>query len=132
MALRLRIPAWAGPGTRLAVNGRAVAGSLPGRFALVAREWRDGDRVNLSIDRTLRGEAVDPQHPDRVAMMQGPLALFATGGPFTPYRSEQLQALRQREPGGTDWALDASGGGPTFKPWFAIGTEPARLYQMIV
>jgi hypothetical protein len=132
MALRLRIPAWAGPRTRLAVNGRAVAGILPGRFATVTREWRDGDRVDLAIDRTVRMEAVDAQHPDRIAAMQGPLALFATGGPFANLRSGQLRSLRQREPGGTDWVLDAAATGPVFKPWFAIGTEPTRLYQMIV
>ena len=132
MALRLRIPASAGPRTLLVVNGRAVTGISPGRFASIEREWRDGDRVHLSIDRPLRAEAVDAQHPDRVAMLQGPLALFATGQPFAPYRRGQLQSLRQREPGGMDWVLDDAGSERVFKPWFAIGTEPTRLYQMIV
>ena len=131
MALRLRIPGWAGPGTRLSLNGRALSGAVtPGRFATIARRWRDGDRIDLLIDRTLRGEPVDAEHPSRVAMMQGPLALFAAGGDFRPFTRQQLQMLRQRAPGSEEWAMD--GGSQAFKPYFAIGMEPTRLYQFIV
>lgn len=131
MALRLRIPGWAGPATRLSLNGRALPGvAIPGRFATIARQWRDGDRIDLVIERVLRAEPVDAEHPSRVAMMQGPLALFATGGDFVPYRAEQLHRLRQREPGGTTWAME--GEAHAFKPWFAIGTEPTRLYQFVI
>jgi len=128
MALRLRIPAWAGPRTRVAVNGRVQPGVVPGHFATIDREWRDGDRVALVIDRTLRLEAVDAQHPDRVAAMQGPLALFALGGDTPGFTRAQLMALRQRAPGGTEWGL---AGGPTFAPYFAFGTETSRLYQLV-
>jgi DUF1680 family protein len=126
MALRLRIPAWAGPATRLTVNGRVHSGVTPGRFATIVREWREGDRITLTIDRTFRLEAVDPQHPDRVAVMQGPLALFALGGDVAPFTRAQLGSLRQRRPGGTEWGF---AGGPVFAPYFAFGTETARLYQ---
>jgi hypothetical protein len=102
----------------------------PGRFATIAREWRNGDRIHLIIDRTLRGEPVDAQHPARVAMMQGPLALFAAGGDFGPMTREQLSGLRQQRPGGTSWAVE--GRSQAFKPFFAIGAEPTRLYQFII
>jgi DUF1680 family protein len=126
MALRLRIPAWAGPATRIAVNGHVRSGTVPGRFATIVREWREGDRVTLTIDRSLRLEAVDAQHPNRVAVMQGPLALFALGGDVAPFTRAQLGSLRQRRPGGTEWGF---AGGPVFAPYFAFGTETARLYQ---
>lgn len=131
MALRLRIPAWAGPATRVSVNGRAVAGAVvSGRFATIARTWRTGDRVDLILDRTLRAEAVDAQHPDRIAMMQGPLALFATGGGFTPLPRDRLRTLAQQAAGSTEWRLE---GAPfTFKPFFAVESEPTRLYQHVV
>jgi len=131
MALRLRIPAWAGPATRIAVNGRVQPGVVAGRFATVEREWREGDRVDLRIDRTLRSEAVDAQHPDRVAMMQGPLALFATGDDFPSYSRAQLATLRQSAAGGTDWTLGGARGGAVFRPYFAVRDEKTRLYQFV-
>ncbi len=132
MALRLRIPAWAGPGTTLAVNGIPVGGVVPGRFATIAREWRDGDRVALRIDRPLRAEPVDAGTPNRVAMMQGPLALFATGEQFTPLTRSQLMSLRQTAPGGAEWQLTGDYGPQTFRPWWTIGQEQTRLYQFLI
>ena len=131
MALRLRIPAWAGAATRIAVNGRAVSGITPGRFAAIRREWRDGDRIDLLIDRPLRAEPVDAQHPARVAMMQGPLALFATGDRFMPYRRDQLLTLRQTSAGEPRWTMPADGGAQVFRPWFGIDGGPTRLYQYL-
>jgi hypothetical protein len=133
MALRLRIPAWAGPATRIAVNGQPAAAAVtPGRFATITRQWRQGDRIDLTMDMKLRPEAVDPQHLDRVAMMSGPLALFATGDRFVPYTREQLMTLRQRTAGAAEWVLDAQTGAQIFKPYFAIWTEPTRLYQFLI
>jgi len=110
------------------VNGRVQPGVVPGHFATIDREWRDGDRVALVIDRTLRLEAVDAQHPDRVAVMQGPLALFALGGEMPSFTRAQLASVRQRTPGGTEWGF---AGSPSFAPYFAFGTETARLYQNV-
>ncbi|HMI18646.1 MAG TPA: beta-L-arabinofuranosidase domain-containing protein [Sphingomonas sp.] len=128
MVLRLRIPAWAGPATRIAVNGRVHAGVVPGRFATIAREWREGDRITLTIDRSLRLEAVDAQHPDRVAVMQGPLALFALGDNTPSFTRAQLASIRQRRPGGVEWGF---AGSPTFAPYFAFGSGTSRVYQVV-
>ena len=132
MALRLRIPAWAGPETRLLINGRAVGGVRPGQFAMIAREWHDGDRIALTIDRPLCLEPVDPQHPARVAAVQGPLALFAMGDRFVPLTRTQLLSLKQTAPGTAEWTLDADVGRLRFYPWTAVGTEPTRLYQFLI
>ncbi len=76
-ALRLRIPQWAS-GARIEVNGqRWRAAAEPGRFAAITRSWRDGDHVALELPRPLRLEAVDQQHPQTVALVSGPLVLFA-------------------------------------------------------
>jgi uncharacterized protein len=80
----------------------------------------------------LRIEPVDAQHPQYVAMMQGPLALFATGDRFQPYRREQLLSLHRAASAETGWLLAADGTEQIFKPWFALGTEPSRLYQRMV
>ena len=76
----LRVPAWAGPGTRLAVNGKASSVALrPGSFVAVRQTWKNGDRLEFSVDRPFRLAPVDPQHANDVALLQGPLALFAVG-----------------------------------------------------
>lgn len=95
-SLSLRIPAWAGKGTRIAVNGRAVAeGPQPGRFFEIRRTWRNGDRLTLSLDMPLRFEAIDEKHPGQLAVMQGPLALFAVGERFLPFHREDLTAVKE-------------------------------------
>jgi uncharacterized protein len=131
-SIRLRIPTWAGAKSRVAVNGQPFAMELvPGRFAEVRREWRDGDRVELSLDMPLRLEAVDAQHPKLVALMQGPLALFATGSRFISFQREELLQARQRSAGSTEWTFRTDAGEHVFKPYFAIGMEPTRLYQSL-
>ncbi len=132
MALRLRIPAWAGPATRLRINGDDAPRPAPGRFATIRREWRSGDRVTLEIDRPLRAEPVDGLHGDQVAMVQGPLALFATGDRFAPLTRAQLASLHQVAAGSDSWTLQGGTGRQTFKPYFAVGSEPTRLYQRVL
>jgi uncharacterized protein len=129
MALRLRIPAWAGTGTRVAVNGRDVSGVTPGRFLTIARTWQTGDRVELRFDMPLRLESVDAQRADRLAVVHGPLALFATGDRFALHHQRDLMRIGRAQPGGPEWVLNDATGSTTFKPYFALNGEPARLYQ---
>jgi DUF1680 family protein len=73
--LRFRVPGWS-KGARLAVNDEPVAARAePGHWTCVEREWRSGDRVALTIPMELRAVPVDRQHPDRVAIMYGPVTL---------------------------------------------------------
>ena len=78
-ALKLRVPQWT-RGMTVTINGAAVAvDAKPGRWAVVDRTWKTGDRVEVTIPLTLRMEAVDRQHPDRVAVMRGPVVLILEG-----------------------------------------------------
>jgi len=131
-SISLRIPAWAGPGTAITVNDRrwpqpAVAGT----FLELRREWRDGDRIALQLDRPLRLESVDEQHPDLVAVMAGPLALFALGERFLPFARRDLLAVQQLAPASTDWRAVTQDGTQAFKPYYALGFETTRLYQPV-
>ena len=131
-SIALRIPAWAGPGTTAAVNDRRVATSVtPGRFLNINRTWRDGDRIALALDMPLRLEAVDEKHPNQLAVMQGPLALFAVGDRFLPFKKDDLSAARQVAPQSNEWRVATADGVQTFKPYFAIGRETTRLYQPV-
>jgi DUF1680 family protein len=131
-SVSLRIPAWAGAGTAVAVNGKRIAEPvLAGAFHELRREWRDGDRIALTLDMPLRLEAVDDKHPNLLGVMQGPLALFATGDRFLPFKRHDLMSVRQTAPGSSEWRADTQDGTQIFKPYFAIGRETTRLYQAV-
>jgi uncharacterized protein len=75
-ALKLRIPAWTSDAS-VKVNGSdAKIECSPGAWAVIEREWNSGDAVEVRIPLTVRTQAVDRQHPDRVAMVRGPVALI--------------------------------------------------------
>jgi len=71
--LWLRIPAWcAKPG--VAVNGQPVGQpNAPGRFLVLSREWKAGDRVELDLPMTWRWVKGRQAQAGRVALMRGPL-----------------------------------------------------------
>ena len=56
--LKLRIPHWSAR-TSVKLNGEAIPGVEPGRYAEIERKWRRGDRIDLDLDFSLhfwRGE----------------------------------------------------------------------------
>ena len=73
-ALRFRVPAWS-QGASLCVNGAACGDGRPGEWAVVEREWHDGDTVTIDLPMRLRISAIDAQHPSRAAIMYGPVVL---------------------------------------------------------
>ncbi|MGA2806819.1 MAG: beta-L-arabinofuranosidase domain-containing protein [Terracidiphilus sp.] len=125
----LRIPAWAGPKTSIAVNGKRVISSpAPGQFARLDRTWKKGDRIEIEFDMPTVLEAVDPQHPDRMAPVHGPLALFTVGQIPAKVSRQELLAAAQVSAGSTDWQAKSSGGTLTLRPFTAIADEHYRLY----
>ncbi|MEZ5290902.1 MAG: glycoside hydrolase family 127 protein [Vicinamibacterales bacterium] len=81
LTLSLRRPSWAGDGFEVRVNGRAfpVSGG-PGTYVEVAREWRDGDTVSLTLPKVLHVERL-ADDPTRAAVLWGPLVLAGDLGP---------------------------------------------------
>jgi len=131
-SVSLRIPAWAGPGTAVAVNGRRVDTDVAaGRFHEIRRTWNDGDRITLILDMPAQLEAVDDKHPDQLTVMQGPLALFAVGDRFLPFKRRELLSIRQTAARSPEWRVDTADGAQSFKPYFAIDRETTRLYQPV-
>ncbi|RXH54359.1 beta-L-arabinofuranosidase domain-containing protein [Granulicella sibirica] len=73
--LRLRVPQWS-QSVSLKVNGKpSIVPCKPGTWATISRQWSPGDTVELHIPMPLRTESVDRQHPDRVAVVRGPVVL---------------------------------------------------------
>jgi uncharacterized protein len=91
--LALRRPFWAGNGFSVKVNGVAMKTVAPASsYVEIARTWKAGDKVELTMPKTLRKEAL-PDNPNRFAVMWGPLVLAGdlgaaagrgTSGPDVP------------------------------------------------
>jgi len=83
--LRFRIPGWT-RGASIAVNGVDAGVTVsPGAWAAIERPWRSGDRITIRIPLVMRMEPVDQQHPDRVAVVRGPVVLALEGAYHDPY-----------------------------------------------
>jgi hypothetical protein len=80
-ALHLRHPSWV-PATqfKIRVNGDSIdVRSEPSSYAVVEREWRDGDRVEIELPMHTRLERL-PDGSDYAAVMHGPILLAAKTG----------------------------------------------------
>jgi uncharacterized protein len=85
-ALRLRHPGWC-ERPEITVNGRLQAvASAPSSYIEIDREWRDGDRVEVSLPMRTTFERL-PDGSDYVAVLHGPIVLAAKTG------AEQLDGL---------------------------------------
>jgi DUF1680 family protein len=128
----LRIPEWTDTSTRVSVNGKRVEGEVtPGKFFAVSRTWKSGDRVEFEIGMPLRLQPVDAQNANTVALMRGPLAMFATGNLPAKFTQAQLLAAAAASQSSEDWIVQDDAGKVTFRPFGAIGDEPYRLYQNV-
>jgi len=125
-SLSFRIPVWAS-GASISVNGRRVqTPAMPGSFAAIRRQWTTGDRVELDLPMTMRLEPVDPQHPQTVALVFGPLVLFAmTDAQPMLTRAQSLGAKRINE---RSWQVGAEGASIKMLPFIDIGEEQYSTY----
>jgi len=124
--LNFRIPAWA-QGASISVNGRHLpTETVPGTFAAIHRHWIAGDRVELELPMTLRLEPVDPQHPETVALVCGPLVLFAlTDTQPAVTRADLLTAKRMDR---RSWQVETAGGPLKLLPFTDIGDQTYSTY----
>lgn len=128
----LRIPAWSDARTSVSINGKRVETNvIPGTFLALQHNWKNGDRVEFEIGMPLRVEAVDAQNPNLVALVRGPIALFAVGNlPDRMTRSQLLSATAVSKYS-EDWLVKSDDAPVTFRPFAAIGDEPYRLYHQV-
>jgi len=91
-AVYMRIPAWAGKGTTVSVNGHRVRSELAPGFFPIRRQWKTGDKIEFEIDQSVRYEPVDAQNPNQVAVMRGPQVMFAISDTPPKLSRRQLTA----------------------------------------
>jgi len=129
-ALRLRIPEWASGQAEIKVNGLPVQASVNKRFASIQRKWKDGDRIELSLPMPMRLEAIDPQHPDTVALVRGPLVLFALTEETPKVTRDQLLTAKAMK-GQSVWMASTDAGPLLLTPFTEIHEERYRTYLTV-
>jgi uncharacterized protein len=131
--LYVRIPSWATPDPVLSVNGARVSDATqPGTFAAIRRTWKDGDHVELELPMPLRLETIDANHPKLVALMQGPLVLFAIADSQPSFDRTALLEARPANNASGDWFADsADGSRVTMRPFMNIDKESYSTYVLL-
>ena len=131
-AINVRIPAWTSSPV-LSVNGNRVSESVqPGTFAAVKRTWKDGDRIEFELSMPLKLEAVDANHPNLVALMNGPLVLFAIGDSQPTFEESGLLQAKATNNVTGDWiAKSVDGSDITMRPFMNIDKESYSTYGIL-
>ena len=74
-ALHIRVPYWATRGVQVKLNSDAVrVEAKPASYLTLDREWKEGDRVEVSLPMSLHTHPM-PDDPEKMAIMYGPLVL---------------------------------------------------------
>ena len=102
---------------------------MPGSFATLQRTWKNGDRVELELPLTKRLEPIDLRHPNTVALLCGPLVLFAITDKQPKVTSKQLLAAKQI--GSQSWQLETADAPFTLLPFTAISDEQYSTYLVV-
>jgi hypothetical protein len=129
----VRIPMWAAPTPVLTVNGmRTSAVVEPGTFAAIRNTWKNGDRIEMEISMPLRVEAVDANHPNLVALIQGPMVLMAVAESQPTFDRRALLHAHPTNNAGGDWLAEAADGKQfTMRPFITIDKESYSTYVRI-
>ena len=129
LAANFRIPEWA-QGAAIAVNGKRITTDVtPGKFASIRREWKSGDRVELDLPMTTRLQAIDAQHPDTVALLRGPLVLFAITK--SAPKMSRTQLLAATNVGAGKWQVTTGQEQLIMLPFTAIEDEQYSTYLRV-
>jgi DUF1680 family protein len=126
-AVNLRIPAWA-EGASVSVNGKREAVAT-GTFVSVWREWKDGDRIEVELPLKARLEAIDQQHADTVALLVGPIVLFAVTESAPTVTRTQLLAVKKT--GAQSWQVETASGAMKMLPFTAIEDQGYTTYLRV-
>lgn len=127
--MNLRVPAWA-EGAAVAVNGKHMGTAvIPGKFVTIRRQWKAGDRIELDLPMKLRLEPIDARHPQIVALLCGPLVLFAITKATPNVISRQLLAAKKTEE--QKWQVETANGPMSMLPFTGITNEQYSTYLLV-
>ena len=142
LKVNLRHPYWSMSGFEVRVNGEKQADtSAPATWAVLDREWKSGDTVEISMPLSLRTEGFKDK-PDRFAFMNGPLVLAApvdTKKAFPVVVADEKSVLASLKPvenapntftgsSETFRIPGVVGAGPDFKPFYKMFGQKYEVY----
>ena len=139
-SLRIRVPIWSGPWS-VTVNGVPQdVESKAGSWLTLQRKWGRNDSVDISVPLCFRECAVDRVHPDRVALVRGPVVYVMDAGPHERYvdlpapgkRGESLVLEKAVSGGQEKWKVARKTGEELtsrLRPFYAVEEGwPYRMY----
>jgi len=112
--LYIRYPSWAVAGATVAVNGKDVSvHERPGSYITLSRNWKDGDRIDVTLPMSLHLEAAN-DNPHVAAILCGPIVLAGDMGTAgiggdEPFAADQHDYMNAPVPGDVITALRAGG-----------------------
>ena len=124
--LKFRVPEWC-EGASVEINSsKQEVVCKPGTWATLERRWNPGDLVKITVPMRPRLVPIDKQHPDRVAVVVGPVVLVR--------ENESSMVAGERDP--SKWILPsrepleyrAPSQPPRFVPFYRVG--PGTSYGM--
>jgi DUF1680 family protein len=125
--VNLRIPSWAEQAS-VSVNRKREAVAAGG-FATVQRRWKNGDRIDVELPLAARLESIDPRHANTVALMSGPLVLFAIADSNPSVTRSQLLAAKKRD--GKSWQVESAAGAFQMLPFMEIREQQYATYLRV-
>ncbi len=138
-SLYLRIPAWA-EDARLQLKTSSNSGSAdrwtnisdcrPGTFARLHRKWCNGDSLRLRLPMHFSLEPIDQEHSNLVALVRGPLVLFALAADSPRFTREQL--LSAERAGNDLWRVKSDAKRYDFVPFTKITDEQYTTYVSLI
>ncbi|HVT82123.1 MAG TPA: beta-L-arabinofuranosidase domain-containing protein [Phycisphaerae bacterium] len=83
--LNFRVPGWCSA-PAISVNGTEITDYkvTPGTWSGIEREWKEGDKLEVRIPLAFRYVPVDKEHPDRVAVVRGPVVMVQDAAVHEP------------------------------------------------
>jgi len=80
--VHLRIPAWLERQAEVFVNGKNVAVKAePGTWATIRRQWKAGDRIEMTLPFAWRRAPIDAKTAELFALMKGPVMMTVVDPP---------------------------------------------------
>lgn len=125
-AVSIRVPSWIVPGeARVAINGKCVGVEITaGRWIRLEREWNDDDVIDVRFPMHLYTVAIQQDHPERAAIMYGPIMLAAEGRHFgIGEKYDCLSDMEKTKDGLRFRAKGADGKQLVFRPYWEYGEK---------
>jgi DUF1680 family protein len=122
--LKLRVPAWVVPGeVTVAINGQiCTVPVVPNDWITLERSWNRSDKISLCFPMHLRTVGITKNHPERAALMYGPLMLAAEGRHYRiDGNFDKLADVEKTRQGMCFTARDRDGKALVFRPYSTFG-----------